>query len=250
MSYRLTGSAIFLVVCAISKAGTVDITSSEFVTLAPGATVEFGFNIASFAKNSGSYNPYPTSLSFQILGEAGIGQPSANVPGSSQQYDPQFLLDAVLTSADGNASVPLVDSTSTRLGLKSGSMVVTTGAIQGSQSGSLNMMNASVQLSPQESALIFGSNIASASDMAFVVVHNDGPAIDLGIGAGYDLQAALMVSGVTGAGPVSTGGITEQVNSVTAAPEPRTYANFAGGFAILAAFSLLRRHRNLQRVSA
>lgn len=221
----------------------VDVTAAQTITIAQGATIEFGFNISNFANNSGSYNPYPTSLNFQILGPASAGQPSSKLPGSSQQYDPQFLLDAALTSANGSASVPLVDSAATRLGLKSGSMVITTGTVQGAQNTNVNMIDASVQMTTQESALIFGTNVKSASDLAYVVLHNDGPAVILGLAGGCDLRSAFVVSGVSGAAPLSTGGSTQQVNliAVSSAPEPATYANLAVGLLMLMGFVMIKR---------
>jgi hypothetical protein len=236
MSYRLTHIAFLLVgFSALSKAGMIDVTSSEFISVPQGATIEFGFTV--------SQND-PTSLSFQILGQATAGQPSAMLPGSSQQYDPQFLLDATLTSANGGLSVPLIDNSATRLGLAGGSMVVTTGVLQGSQNTNLNMIDASVQLSLQQSALIFGGN-----GLAYVALHNDGPALLLGIGPGYDLRSAMVVSSSSASG--SSGGMTQQVGftGVTAAPEPATYAGFAGGFILLMAFHLRNRARS-RRVSA
>jgi hypothetical protein len=234
MSYRLTGAAILLVTFSIaSRAGTINVSSDEFISVPQGATIEFGFTIS---------GGNPTSLNFQILGLAGAGQPSSTLPGSSQQYDPQFLLDATLTSANGGASAALVDSAATRLGLASGSMVATTGQLQGSQTTNLNMIDASVQLSQQQYALIFGP-----SNLAFVVLHNDGPAITLGIGPGYNLDSAMVVGSITPTG--SRGGITQQVDlsTVSAAPEPGTYAILSAGLILLLVAG--RRVRS-QRVSA
>ena len=234
MSYRLTGIAVLLVTFSIaSKAGTINVSSNEFISVAQGATIEFGFTVS---------GGDPTSLNFQILGLTGAGQPSSTLPGSSQQYDPQFLLDATLTSADGGAAATLVDSAATRLGLVSGSMVVTTGQLQGSQTTNLNMIDASVQLSQQQAALIFGT-----SDMAYVVLHNDGPAITVGIGPDYNLDSAMVVSSITPTG--SRGGITQQVDfsSVSTAPEPGTYAILSAGLILLLAAGYRTRS---QRVSA
>jgi hypothetical protein len=106
---------------------------------------------------------------------------------------------------------------------------VTTGELQGSQSSSVNIIDASVQLSQQQSALIFGPG---TPNMAFVVLHNDGPAITLGIGPGYDLASAMVVSSFTPTG--SSGGITQDVGFVVAsAPEPGTYSIFGAGFILL-----------------
>jgi len=197
----------------------INVTSDEFISVPQGATIEFGFTVS---------GANPTSLSFQILGQTPTGQPSAMLPGSSQQYDPQFLLDASLVSVDGSASAALVDSAATRLGLKGGAMVVTTGALQGSQTTDVNMIDASIQLSQQQSALIFG-----VSNRALVVLHNDGPAITLGIGPGYNLTGAMVVSNFTQAG--SAGGITQEVTfqAITATPEPATYSMLGAGFILL-----------------
>jgi hypothetical protein len=235
MSYRLSGLVFLLVTfSSVSNAGMINVSSNEFITVPQGATVEFGFTVS---------GGDPASLNFQILGRTSAGQPSSTLPGSSQQYDPAFLLDATLTSANGGNSIALVDSAAARLGLTGGSMIVTTGQLQGSQTTSVNMIDASIQLTQQQSALIFGTG----SNLAYVVLHNDGPAITLGIGPGYNLDSAMVVSSVTQTG--SRGGITQQVNftAVSATPEPGTYAILAVGLILLLAVSFRVRSR---RVSA
>jgi hypothetical protein len=206
--------AILLASIAPALASPINVTNSSLVTLQTNDNLLF--YISSDYSSCGQGSTYPAEIEM-LLGGMPLGGPVASIPGTSGVYVSGILFSGTLESQDGSVSIPLTDPDATRLGLPAGDLLLTPGSLSGgSYSGPIDLLSATVTLSPQEAAALFGSG------EAVIELHNTGAAITFGysgVPIGSDFSASL----ISPCGAQSVGARVMQVESVHAnAPEPGT----------------------------
>lgn len=222
--------ATIALISVLPLTGTViDVTNATFARVHPGADLNVEFAVWNYGWHNPS-DPYPTSLSLDIIGVA-PGIAPATVPGTSAQYYPGYVFQGYLESLDRSISVPLDDPLGELAGLPEGMLVVAPGEYQTGSGEALavGVLHASVYLSPEMSQTLFGPNSAGR-----FVLQNLGPAYVVGIGEGYAVRNAISEPDVAGSGPWRVSGITGTVT--VSNPEPGTWAMAAGAAALLLAW--------------
>lgn len=235
-------------------AGTISITSDSVAILNPGAGMIISFGTWTYSSANPGYSVDPTSLTFQALGPQ-MATPLSAIPGTSAQYYSGYSLTGYVTSLDGSVVTPLIDQNARRLGLADGTLLLTPGTVvDAAGSQQVAMLSAGVALSQTLAQSLFG---AAANQLwmadAQIVLENFGPAITFGIGSGYSLKSAFLESGLGGAGPATTSGVTIAVDSTTSllsvgtdqvTPEPGTEWLLGAGLLAVAGLALRFRKSN------
>lgn len=225
MKIRIT---LLILLCAsLAAARNIDITGEVFHTIQTGKTVTVDFGVWNYGFNNPGVSPYPTSIGFLLLGIVPQGQTGKMLPGSSQTYFPDYVFEASLESMDGSISVPLLDVNADRLGLATGHLVATLGTFSAGGGTPLDVavLSASVSMSAETSAALFGSNLENYNNAARIRLVNRGAAFTIGLGDPYTVGQSISEPGIRGSGPVSTAGIPGAV--ILHNPEPATIALLA-----------------------
>ncbi|HTQ57745.1 MAG TPA: PEP-CTERM sorting domain-containing protein [Bryobacteraceae bacterium] len=168
-----------------AMASLVNVTGSAEVTLNNGDSLVF--HIAD--PDGGCHPSYPNEIEM-VIGSLPLGGPVTPIPGTSQGYLAGWLFSATLESADGSFSLPLTDADATRLGLGTGTLVLTPGARSGgSYAGPIDVLSAAVTLTPAQAAELF------ASGDPVIELRNIGDTLTLGYPGstiGNDFSASLI----------------------------------------------------------
>jgi hypothetical protein len=239
VAVRLAILTTFLAISPlVVKASPLDVTSAWNLDVAPDSKIGVLFNISNFVRSSGG--SYPTALSLQIIASEAGGSITL-IPGTSQVYFSDVLLNADLVSRDGKTVVPLAGLWTKNLGLNPGSLIMMPGSYSGT-AASVGIINATVSLTPEQSQALFGPYVASPESIAFLRIVNSGGALAIG-GSNLDVAAAITINGISGQGPVSTGGTTRKVFYVAPVPEPGTIFHVTAAAALLLLCFCFRHYR-------
>jgi hypothetical protein len=261
--------AAAVILCAnAGYGGTISsVTNLNSVTIPAGAELVINFGTWTYAANNPGYSPDPTVLSFEAYG-APIAGPVLAVPNSSAQYFSGYQFSGYLESADGSVIAPLNDPDASKSGYGAGTLLVTPGRYSGPDgTAPVSVLSASITLSQSVSQTLFGTYVATPwMSSAKIVLKNTGPDFILGLGGNTPIGSLVQESGLHGAGPVDTAGVTLSVvldRSGTAAnavslnpillnsilvnpilvnpvPEPRPALLLAGGLLLMLATAYLK----------
>ncbi|HWD97835.1 MAG TPA: PEP-CTERM sorting domain-containing protein [Bryobacteraceae bacterium] len=202
-------AAICLPIAPICRADLIqDVSSNTSVTVGKGSTVNVSFGTWTYASNNAGYSPDPLNLQIQAYAQAPISNASY-VSGTNSQYYAGYLFSGYLESTDGSVIARLDDPNADRLGLAPGSIVLTSGNVSGQQ---VAVLSANLALTQSAATALFGSGATSAwTADAVLVLTNEGDSVTFSMQGASSVRSAFAEPGLSGAGPVQTGGVTLQV---------------------------------------
>lgn len=217
---------------AAAAASTIDETNTSQVTLQTGDSLIFTLSSSVFS--SGGNLQYPGEMEM-VLGSMPLGGPVESLPGTSSVYIPGILFTGVVQSANGAVSIPLDDPAAARLGLPTGDMLLTPGAVSdGSYSGPIDLLSADITLTTPEAAALF-----SSGDIE-IELQNSGAPITFGY-SGSPLSTDFEASLITEDGSESEGVRVMGIQCIHT-PEPGTIGLLLIGLGLIG-----RRARGLAR---
>jgi hypothetical protein len=135
---------------------TASVLHAGTIQLAPASQLTVDFAIPGFSPgNPGALSP--TTIGLELVGTVPLGTPTAQIPGSSQNYYSGILLNASLKSLDGAVSLPLFDADAWRLGLATGNLVAESTGVD-ADGNPTAVIFAEVAVSLNASEAIFGTS--------------------------------------------------------------------------------------------
>jgi hypothetical protein len=175
-----------------------------------------------------------------VTGIAPQGETPVYLPGSTSEYFGSLLFQGWLESLDGSVSVPLLDPQAAALLGQPSALLVRPGLVATGSADPWDaaVITASLSIPPEVSEALFAGNVSSGVG-ARIRLLNIGGWFTVGGEPGHTVRDAVSVTGITGEGPVQTGGITGTV--LLENPEPSTIALFGIGLALI--FFVARRAR-------
>ena len=197
-------------------ANRVDVTNNTSVWVHTGAYLEFQFGIWNYGKDNPGYSPYPEQIGLQV---AGLDVSKYLDPALG--YYPELAVEGWIYSLDGTVDIPL------------GTLFVTPGTFETGSGDSIGVgvVSTTLYLTDAQSQRLFGNNIGNYSSAATVRLRNVGEGFTLGVSPDYTVHNWISEPGVSGDGPVQTGGITGKVT--LANPEPGTFLLLGGALILL-----------------
>jgi hypothetical protein len=185
-----------------------DVSSNTSVTVGKNSALQVSFGTWTYASNNAGHSPDPLNLQIQAYAQLPISNASY-IPGTNSQYYSGYLFSGYLESTDGSVIARLDDPDADRLGLAPGSVILKTGNVSGEQVAALS---ANLALTQSAAADLFGSAATRAwTADAILVLTNEGDSVTFAVPGASSVRSAFAEPGLSGAGPVQTGGITLQV---------------------------------------
>jgi hypothetical protein len=240
---RLT---IFAMLTALPlAAATIDVSNQETAWVHTGAHVTVTFSVRSYAihaARTSDSSAYPTGLDFVLITQVPDGAGTSLIPDTSVSRYAGCVFIAYLESLDGSISIPLRDTLAERVGLETGSLVLTPGTVSGGSVSELAVgtLYGSATLTEEQSAALFADTLT-----ARIVAYNLGSGVWIGAGHGLSMRYSAGVAGVTGGGSWNVGGVTQSV--VVSNPEPGTWLLGASALLLIWGESPLSPFRRRRR---
>jgi len=232
----LAGLTMVLVLTPLSDArgDSLNLTAGPPFTFQSGSDLYVSFSVWNYGANNRGSSPYPTSVGLQLLGAEPSISKLNSVPNTSDTYFAGYLLQGWLENTEGTVSAPFTSPDAARLGLSPGFLLVSPG-IFGSGSTPVAIIEADSALTLNLSEQIFGLDVASRGSSAVIHLRNRGNNLQIGIDGGYSLLSAISEPSITGYGPVTTSGVTQNLQ-MTAVPEPGSFTLVAAAGFLLSGF--------------
>lgn len=221
---RHLNSALILVtvLAANSHAITIDVTNRSFAIIGTGRDLTVHFGVWNYGVNNPGFEPFPTTIGFQIIGPLEVGDGLGAGENSMGARPMDYGFNAYLEALDGRVSIQSPDVFIPSLGSLS---------IQGGSPTQVAILSGSFTVSLWQSQAVFGSNLANFNNAAVIRLHNLGDPFRIGLGSPYSLQDAISEPGIGGLGPARTAGIPGKVTLSN--PEPATWMLLAAAIVLL-----------------